>query len=131
MHIGGRGGIFSAGGHSGRHIPDFIDDILSGSHFPEDGIILGQAAAVIGQHNKELAAVGIGAGVGHGNRAFGVIQRFRQFIRKSVSRAAGAGAGRVAALNHEAFDHAVKDHAVVETVFRQEHEVIHGLRRLY
>src|SRR5439155_21245556 len=43
---------------------------------------------------------------------------------------AGAGPGRVAALDHEVGDHAVEDDAVVEPVARELEEVLDGLRRL-
>src|SRR5581483_1256945 len=44
---------------------------------------------------------------------------------------AATAAGRIAALRHEAGDHAVKGHAVVETFARQEDEVVHRLRRVF
>ena len=43
--------------------------------------------------------------------------------------AAHAGAGRVAALDHEARDDAVEDRAVVKAVLRQLHEVGYGVGR--
>ena len=39
-------------------------------------------------------------------------------------RSAGAGAGRVAALRHEAVDHAVKDDAVVKSVLGQRGDAL-------
>ena len=41
-----------------------------------------------------------------------------------VAGAAGAGAGGVAALDHEAGDDAVEDHAVVEASLREEDEAV-------
>src|SRR5437868_9689806 len=45
-----------------------------------------------------------------------------------VAGPAHAGAGRVAALDHEVLDHAVEDDAVVETVVRELEEVLDRLR---
>ena len=59
--------------------------------------------------NEELAAVGVGSGVGHGKAAGPVeIQVGIDLVVKSESRIAGASAGGVAALNHELGNDAVK-----------------------
>ena len=50
--------------------------------------------------------------------------RVVEFGLELVARAAGAGAGGVAALDHEAGDHAVEDHAVVEAFRGEEDEAV-------
>src|SRR5579864_2529961 len=78
--------------------------------------------------DEELAAVGVGAGVGHGERAdlvfAGVVAGF---VLETVPGTAAAGRGGVAALNHEVGDDAMKDGAVVEAVASQENEIVDGL----
>ena len=49
--------------------------------------------------------------------------------RKLFSRAAGAGAGRIAGLRHETIDHPVEHHAVVETFAHQFLDALHVTRR--
>ena len=49
-------------------------------------------------------------------------------VLELVARPAGAGAGRVAPLQHEAVDDAVEDHAVVKPLAGEEDEVVDGLR---
>ncbi len=78
---------------------------------------------------EELAAVRAGAGVGHRENAGTVMaQRGMKFVAELVARSAGAGAGRVAALGHEAGDDAVEGRAVVKAGPRQVDEVLDGER---
>src|SRR5204862_5048707 len=66
-----------------------------------------------GQRDEELSAVGVRAAVRHREDAgFGVPQLRRELVGERVARAARALAERVAALDHEAGDHAMKDRAV-------------------
>ena len=51
-----------------------------------------------------------------------------EFIGKFVTGAAAAGFGRVAALQHEAFDHAVESHVVVVATAREVEEIGAGER---
>src|SRR5207237_6281 len=53
-----------------------------------------------------------------------------ELVLELVARPARAGAGRVAALNHEVLDHAVEDHAVIEPVAGELEEVADCLRRV-
>jgi rhodanese-related sulfurtransferase len=53
-----------------------------------------------------------------------------ELVPKSIAGASGAGSGGVAALNHEAGYHAVEDGIVIEAIAAEEHEVVHGLRRV-
>ena len=78
--------------------------------------------------DEELAAVGLGSGVGHGQRARDVLELGTELVGELVARAAAAGAGGVTTLRHEVGDHAVKRRAVIEAVAGQEDEVVHGHR---
>jgi hypothetical protein len=80
--------------------------------------------------DKKLAAARIRhTGVGHGEDAGAVRMLDRQFVGDVVTGPARAGAGRVAALDHESFDDTMKDRAVVESFLRKEYKVIDGLGR--
>ena len=64
-----------------------------------------------------------------------MLERAVELVGELVAGAAGAGAGRVAALDHEIGDHAVEGGAVVERLaglgaFGQADEVLHGVGRL-
>ncbi len=100
-----------------------------------------------GDSEKELAAVGVGAGVSHGQFAgrIELMRRVFSLILKSVAGTAHAIARGVAALNHEVGNHAMKNGAVVELArglgargrmrplfgaFRKRNKVSHGDGRL-
>ena len=71
------------------------------------------------------------AGIGHGQDALAVMAQIRpELIFDGVARAAHAGAGRVATLNHEPIDNAVENHLVIEAFFCQLDEVAGSNRRL-
>ena len=53
-----------------------------------------------------------------------------ELVLEGVPRAAGAGALRAAALDHEVLDHAVEDEPVVEALAGELAEVLDGLRRV-
>ena len=106
------GAIHAVGGGSGdlQHnlLGCWIGDLT------EDGVAVVQ---VWSWHNgdKELGAVGTWASVCHGQQEWAVeLQLWVELVSKAVAWAAHAGAGWVAALDHEAVDHAVENHAVVE-----------------
>src|SRR5579862_6541258 len=107
---------------------NFIHDILSGLilHLAENGVF---AVQPIGGNmgDEELAAVGVGACIGHGKRAglvfAGIIF---YFVRKLISRTARAGAGRVAALNHEVGNDAMEFDSVVKFFAGEEDEIVDG-----
>ena len=85
-----------------------------GNHFAEYRVLAVQPGGG-GMGDEELAAVGARAGVGHGEHARAVVaQRLVELVREGIARAAGAGAERAAALDHEAADHPVEGQAVVE-----------------
>ncbi len=65
--------------------------------------------------NEELRAVRVRAGVGHGHAAGLVEEKRRRGLLVEVEAAvAHAGAGGIAALRHEAGDHAMEGRAVVQ-----------------
>ncbi len=92
-------------------------DILTFDDFAKDGVVAGEPRR--GRNgDEELAAVGAGAAVGHGQLA-GLVELVRRalgLILEAVAGSAHAGARRVAALDHEVGNHAVKDGAVEELV---------------
>jgi len=47
---------------------DLLDNVVAFDDFAEDGVLAGEPAGV-GDGHEELAAVGVGAGVGHGEFA--------------------------------------------------------------
>ncbi len=47
---------------------DLFDDVVALVYFAEDGVLAGEPAGV-GDGDEELRAVGVGAGVGHGELA--------------------------------------------------------------
>ena len=59
----------------------------------------------------------------------GVTARALDLVPEVVAGATPSGPGRVAALNDEALDHPMEDHAVVVAVAGQEDEVVHGAGR--
>jgi len=68
-----------------------------------------------GHGDKELAAVGVGPGIGHGKHArLGVLELRVKLVGEFVARTAAAGALRIAALDHEVGNHAMKNGAVVK-----------------
>ena len=93
---------------------DLIDDILSGHHMTEDRMF---AVQMRGRHmgDEELAAVGVGAGVGHGEDAGArMLQGRIDLVGEGVARTAGPGSQRTAALDHEIRDNPVEGQAIVE-----------------
>jgi len=79
-------------------------------------------------HDEELAGGGVGVGgAGHGEDTAGVfaVGAGVEFgLEAGVAVGAGAGAGGVAALDHEAGDDAMEDHAVVEPLAGEVEEVL-------
>ena len=92
----------------GVALGDGVDDVLAFGHRAEDGVLsVKPRGGDVG--DKELAAVGPGSGVGHGEDAGFVVLEFRRaLVLEAIARAAAAGAGRVAALDHEVRDDAVE-----------------------
>ena len=91
--------------------------------------ILGGRLAVL--HDEELAAVGVGAGVGHAQGPAEIVQLPAALVLKlgAVNAlAACAGAGGVAPLDHKILDDPVENKAVVVALFGQRHKVFNGFR---
>jgi len=66
-----------------------------------------------GLSDEELAAIGVGAAVGHGEAAGAVkVEGWIDLIVEGVARVAGTGAGGVATLDHEVGDDAMEDGAI-------------------
>src|SRR5262249_14082718 len=79
--------------------------------------------------NEKLTAVGVRAGVRHGQAAdLMFVWIVFYFVFEPVTRAAAAGPGWVAALDHEVGDHAMKDGAVVKFFAREKNEIVHRFR---
>src|SRR3954467_2229174 len=106
---------------------DLVDRVHPVGHLAEDGVLAVEPGRGVGRDDEELGAVGVRAGVGHGERAAADLVVV-DLVLERVAGAARAGAGRVTALDHEVLDHAVEDHAVVEAVTGQLAEVLDGLR---
>ena len=96
----------------------------------EQAVLRRQTDAVGAGDEEELAAVGVRAGVGHGDRADLVLAALGQLVLEAVAGAAAPGAGGVAALAHEAVDDAMEDDAVVVVVQGEVDEVVDRLRCL-
>ena len=77
----------------------------------------------------KLRAVGVRPGIGHRERAADDLVRV-DLVLERVAGAAGAGALRTAALDHEVLDDAVERQPVIEAVGSQLLEVLDRLRRL-
>jgi len=77
--------------------------------------------------DEELAAVGVGAGIGHCQLSCLVERQTSiDFILEMIPWIAGALAFRVPTLNHEAIDNSVENKAIVEPPAGQEDEVVDG-----
>ena len=53
------------------------------------------------------------------------------FVVESITRAAAAGPGRVAALDHKVSDHAMEHRAVVKLFAGEKNEVVNRLRSVF
>src|SRR6185312_1993741 len=94
---------------------DAVHNVLTLDDLAEDGVIAGEPVGCRNS-NEELAAVSIGAGVGHGEFAGFVefVRRALGFVRKLIAGTAGASAQRISSLDHEIGNHAMEDSVVVE-----------------
>ena len=98
------------------NLGDLGHNLLGGciGNLTKDGVVVVQ---VRGRRHgdEELGAVGAWAGIGHGQQEWAVKLQLRvELVLELVARATAAGAGRVAALDHEVIDDAVEDCAVIE-----------------
>ena len=120
------GGIEDFDFHDLVLLRDRVDDILAFGDFAEDGML----AVEVGSRqmgDEKLAAVRAGAGIGHReNPGLVVLEAGFDLVLELVAGTAHAGAGRVAALDHEIRDHPVKREAVVVAVLREVEVVGNG-----
>lgn len=92
---------------------DLFDHVQAIRDLTEDGVAVVEERRG-GGGDKELGSVRPGACICHGKNAGGAMAEFwMKFIRKLVTRAAAAGFGRIATLEHEAFDHAMESDVIV------------------
>src|SRR3954454_2693316 len=99
----------------GRRALDLVDDVHAVGHAAEDGVLSVEPRSGVGGDDEELRAVGVRARVGHGERdAHDLV--LVELVLELLARPAGAGPGRIPALNHEVLDDPVEDDAVVEAV---------------
>lgn len=96
----------------GPRILNLAHDVHAVDDFAEDDVFAIQVWG-LRRRDKELAAVCVGAGVGHGQKTGLVVLQFEVLIGEFVGAVDGAGAGavavdEVAALEHEVFDHTME-----------------------
>ena len=109
---------------------DRVHHVLALGHFAEDRVLAIEPRTGHVRDEK-LAAVRAGAGVGHReNAGLRVLERLVDLVGEIVAGAAAAGARRVAALDHEVRDHAVKLDAVVIPALGEVQEIGGGHRHL-
>src|SRR5207248_9382419 len=94
---------------------DGLDHVVALGDLPEDRVLAGEVRRARHRH-EELRAVRVRAGVGHGQEARLVERRTvrRDLVGEVVAGPAPAGAGGVAALDHEVGDDAVEDRPRVQ-----------------
>src|SRR5271168_80720 len=97
------------------HLGDFLDYVVALDDFPENGVLPRQPLGG-GNRDEKLRAVGVGTGIRHRQFAWlaHVVRRTLGLVFKAIARTTHAAAGRIAALNHEVGDDAVKDGAVIQ-----------------
>ena len=121
-----RSGVNFANGDMGHPVAggDGVNEVDAFNDFAEHGVDAVQMR-LWRQDDKKLAAVGVGAGVCHGQCAARVFEWITLGLAvELVSWPAAAGACRVAALNDEIGDHSVKCHAVIKAFTGEKHKVV-------
>ena len=92
---------------------EHLEEVLVGD-LAEDGVAVVQPRGRV-DGDEELGTVRARASVSHGQQVRAVELQLRmELVGELETRAASAGAGRVAALDHEVIDDAVEDCAVIE-----------------
>jgi len=77
--------------------------------------------------DEKLAAVGVGAGIGHAQHTRAIMFEVGvKFVAEAIARAATTGTGRIAALDHEVLDDAVEGNAVVKTFTGEKDKIVDG-----
>src|SRR5215469_18622437 len=100
----------------GLNPADLVDHVGAADNLAEDRVPAVEPRR--GCHrDEELGAIGARSGVRHGQQVRLVEAQIGvDLVGELIARAAGAGAERVAALDHEPGDHPVEDRAVVQLV---------------
>ena len=119
-----------------RRLADLLQHVLALDEMTKGGVVAVEVLRGI-QANEELAARRIRVlGAGHGNDSGHMMALIEFCFHIMVGAAAsphrflaGVLAERIAALNHETLDDAMKSGAIVETIFRQLDEVGDRVRR--
>ncbi len=106
-----------------------VDHVHPRRDLAEHGVLAVEPRRGVGGDDEELRAVRVRAGVGHRQRAADDLVVV-ELVLERVARAAGAGALRAAALDHEVADDPVERQAVVEALAGQRAEVVDGLGRV-
>src|SRR5215510_8754043 len=116
--------------HSADHVAacDAIDDLQSAVDLPEDGVTAVQMW-LRRMRDEKLAAAGVLARESHPDSAANVRPGV-YFAADLIAGAAFAVAARVASLNDEIRNDAVKSEAVEEALARERDEAVHRDRRV-
>src|SRR6202022_4486747 len=97
---------------------DLVDELHARHDLAPHRVLAVEEVRVL-EHDEELAARAVGiVGAGHRDSA-AHMRLLREFGLERVAHAARAGAGGIAGLRHEAFDHAMERDAVVLALARQ------------
>src|SRR5271157_50300 len=108
------GAVLGAAGDLG----DLLDYVVALDHFAKHAVFIVEVRGG-GRGDKELAAVGIGSGIGHGEDAgLGVLEIGMELVGEFVAGTAASGAFRVATLNHEIGNDPMENGAVVKGLTR-------------
>src|SRR5689334_11766513 len=82
--------------------------------------------------NEKLAAVGVRAGVGHGETADLMLAWIVfYFVRELITGTTASGAGGIPALDHEIGNHTMKKRAVVKFLPGEKNEVVNCFWRVF
>src|SRR5437660_39131 len=117
-------------------VPQFPENVIAFAQFAKSGVLAVEERCVT-QANKKLASGRVGIlGTRHGNDASNMrtlVELRVDIVARSTGAPARLGARvpgqRIAALNHEAFDDAMKRSAVVKALLRQLLEILDGVWR--
>ena len=97
----------------------FFQNVIAAGEFAENRVIGRQG--IIGVHDEKLRAIGIAARVGHRQSA-ATVGALDWLVVEFIAGATGAGASRIAALNHKTGNDAVKNRAIVKAIVGQKNE---------
>src|SRR4030095_5817610 len=98
---------------SGLGAADLADDVHAAVDLSEYRVLVVEVRRG-SQRDEELPTVGVGPRVRHGQDAgFAVAEAWMELVGELVAGSADTLPERVAALDHETVDHAMKDDAVV------------------